>query len=136
MKGKPRTAVERRFHDLLCSVVGCAACRFGHSVVTHHVSVHHMRGRTRPGVQFFVLPLCAGHHQKGTGASWMKSVHEDKAEFVTRYGTQEHLLRLCVMFVLARGHNVPDAALCAAGIDPQVAAAALAMRQEGEGGAS
>lgn len=131
MKGKPPNVVERAFHDLLCSVVGCAACRFGHHVVTHYVSVHHMRGRTRPGVQYFVLPLCAGHHQRGTGAPWMKAVHEDRSAFVTRYGTQEELLRQCVLFLLARGHEVPRGGLDAAGIDSDVAALAIAMHKDG-----
>ncbi|WP_336235725.1 Ref family recombination enhancement nuclease [Achromobacter dolens] len=131
MKGRAPTATERKFHDMLCSFVGCAACRFGHNIVTRYVSVHHMRGRTRPGVQYFVLPLCAGHHQRGTGAPWMKAVHEDRAAFVARYGTQEELLRQCVLLLLARSHEVPRGGLDAAGIDTDVAALAIAMHKEG-----
>ncbi len=135
MKGIAPNVTEKRFHDMLCSVVGCAACRFGHGVVTHHVSVHHQRGRVRPMAQYFVLPLCAGHHQKGTGARWMLAVHEDKASFVARYGSQEHLLHQSVLFLLALGHTVPPLALEAAGIDPADAVQALAMRRQAGGGA-
>lgn len=134
MKGNAPNTTEKRFHDLLCSVVGCAACRFGHSVITHYVSVHHQRGRVRPMAQYFVLPLCAGHHQKGTGAPWMLAVHEDKASFVARYGTQESLLNRSVLLLLALGHDVPPLALVAAGIDPDDAAQALAMRKQAGGG--
>lgn len=117
MKGRAPTATERKFHDMLCSVVGCAACRFGHNMVTHYVSVHHQRGRVQTLAHYFVLPLCAGHHQAGTGATWMTAVHPDKARFEKRYGTEEQLLRLCVLFLLAAGQDVPELALTAAEVD-------------------
>lgn len=117
MKGRAPTATEKRFHDMLCNVVGCVACRFGHNMVTHYVSVHHQRGRVHALAHYFVLPLCAGHHQAGTGASWMAAVHPDKARFEKRYGTQEHLLRLCVLFLLASGQEVPDLALTTSEVD-------------------
>lgn len=131
MKGRAPTATEKKFHDMLCSVVGCAACRFGHNMVTHHVSVHHQRGRVRPLAHYFVLPLCAGHHQVGTGAGWMTAVHPDKARFEERYGTQEHLLRLCVLFLLASGPNVPELALTAAEVDADAVYRLAALRQSG-----
>jgi len=131
MKGRAPTATERKFHDMLCNVVGCAACRFGHNMVTHYVSVHHQRGRVRPLAHYFVLPLCAGHHQAGTGGSWMIAVHPDKAQFEQRYGEQEHLLRLCVLFLLASGQDVPELALTAAEVERDVADRVAALTDAG-----
>jgi hypothetical protein len=39
-----------------------------------------------------VLPLCAGHHQQGTGEDKsLVAVHPNKARFEKLYGTQEAL---------------------------------------------
>lgn len=57
------------------------------------VSIHHVDGRTKAGAHFKVLPLCAGHHQDGTGAPGLIAVHPWKARFQERYGTQQDLLR-------------------------------------------
>ena len=57
------------------------------------VSIHHVDGRTKPGAHMRVLPLCAGHHQDGTGAPGLIAVHPWKARFEARYGTQESLLQ-------------------------------------------
>lgn len=131
MKGRTPTATEKRFHDMLCSVVGCVACRFGHNMVTHYVSVHHQRGRVHTLAHYFVLPLCAGHHQAGTGASWMTAVHPDKARFELRYGTQGNLLRLCVLFLLASGQDVPELALTVAEVDQDAVDRLAALRLAG-----
>jgi hypothetical protein len=43
-----------------------------------------------------VLPLCAGHHQKGTGPNpSLIAVHPNKARFEERYGSQMELLDEC-----------------------------------------
>lgn len=135
MKGRAPTATEKRFHDMLCNVVGCAACRFGHNMITHYVSVHHQRGRVHKLAHYFVLPLCAGHHQDGTGAHWMVAVHPDKARFEDRYGTQESLLRLCVLFLLASGEVVPELALTAAEVDQDAIDRLAALRMAGDAAA-
>lgn len=93
MKGRNRTSAEKRFHDQLASL-GCIACRLDG---THNpvVSIHHINGRTRPGAHMQVLPLCAGHHQDGTGWPGLIAVHPWKRRFEDKYGTQEQLLERC-----------------------------------------
>lgn len=96
MKGKSRTKAAKEFHDELCRVVGCIACRID-GYFNDYVSIHHIDGRTRPGAHFAVLPLCAGHHQAGTGNDQnMIAIHPDKARFEAKYGTQTELLQLCI----------------------------------------
>lgn len=93
MKGKTPTAAEKRFHTQLAAL-GCIACRLDG---THNpiVSIHHIDGRTKPGAHRKVLPLCAGHHQDGTGRPGLIAVHPWKARFEQRYGTQLELLEYC-----------------------------------------
>lgn len=101
MKGRPPTAEETRFMDAIAQL-GCVACRKD-GWENLGVSVHHIDGRTKQGAHMLVLPLCAGHHQAGTGANpTLIAVHPDKARFEARYGTQRELLAECVaMLVLA-----------------------------------
>jgi hypothetical protein len=95
MKGRPPTAEESRFMDSIAQL-GCVACRKD-GWESLDVSVHHVDGRTKPGAHLLVLPLCAGHHQAGTGANpTLIAVHPDKARFEARYGTQRELLAECV----------------------------------------
>ena len=95
MKGRPPTADEARFMDAIAEL-GCVACRKD-GWENLDVSVHHIDGRTKPGAHLLVLPLCAGHHQAGTGANpTLIAVHPDKARFEARYGTQRELLAQCV----------------------------------------
>lgn len=96
MKTKQRavTADEREQWDRLAGL-GCIACmRDGvHQPV---VSIHHIDGRTKPGCHKLVLPLCAGHHQQGTGENKeLVAVHPYKARFEALYGSQEYLMQLC-----------------------------------------
>jgi len=95
MKGRPPTADEARFMSAIAEL-GCVACRHdGWS--NPDVSVHHIDGRTKPGAHLLVLPLCAGHHQDGTGTNpTLIAVHPYKARFEARYGTQRALLAECV----------------------------------------
>ena len=79
MKGRSPTAAQKRFHDLLCQHVGCIACR-KEGLFNSWVSVHHVDGRTKPEAHWLVLPLCAGHHQDGTGGKWMIAVHPIKPD--------------------------------------------------------
>jgi hypothetical protein len=95
MKGRPPTAEESRFMDAIAGL-GCVACRKD-GWENLDVSVHHIDGRTKPGAHMLVLPLCAGHHQAGTGANpTLIAVHPEKARFEARYGTQRELLAECV----------------------------------------
>lgn len=94
MKGRTPTAAELDLWDALAEL-GCIAChkdgRFN-----PHVSIHHIDGRTKPGAHRKVLPLCAGHHQDGTGAPGLIAVHPYKARFEERYGKQTELLDDCL----------------------------------------
>ena len=91
MKGRTPTAAERRHMDKVAAL-GCIACRKD-GMHNPYVSLHHVDGRTKQGAHFRVLPLCAGHHQDGTGAPGLIAVHPWKARFQERYGTQQDLLR-------------------------------------------
>lgn len=114
MKGRSTTAAERRFHDQLCSVIGCIACRRDGRSVNTHCSVHHIDGRTKAWAHWFVLPLCAGHHQDGTGAPGLIAVHPYRGRFEQQYGKQVGLLIDCLNELEARGHDVPEKAWRAA----------------------
>jgi hypothetical protein len=78
--------------------IGCIACLL-EGQFTREVSIHHINGRTKPGAHFEVLPLCAGHHQDGTGIPGLIAIHPWKARFEARYGTQEELLQ-AVMYLI------------------------------------
>jgi hypothetical protein len=93
MKGKTPTKAEKQFHYQLASL-GCIACYLDGRYM-EEVSIHHIDGRTKPGAHLKVLPLCAGHHQAGTGAPGLVAVHPWKARFEKLYGRQSELLELC-----------------------------------------
>ena len=94
MKGCKPTAAEKRLHNQIAAL-GCIACRLdgNHNPV---VSIHHIDGRTKPGAHLKVLPLCAGHHQDGTGIPGLIAVHPWKARFEAAYGRQLDLLDRCM----------------------------------------
>jgi hypothetical protein len=95
MKGRPPTAEEARFMGRMGSLP-CIAC-LKDGWTNEAISLHHIDGRTKPGAHLLVLPLCAGHHQAGTGANTtLIAVHPDKARFEARYGTQRELLAECI----------------------------------------
>lgn len=52
-------------------------------------------GRTKPDAHWNVLPLCAGHHQDGTGLPGLVAVHPWKRRFEARYGSQAELQAKC-----------------------------------------
>jgi len=95
MKGRSPTRAEKMFHDKLAGL-GCIVCRQLDYDPYSPVSIHHIYGRTRKDAHAFVLPLCAGHHQQGTGAAGLIAVHPNKAEFERAYGTQLALLERCL----------------------------------------
>jgi len=115
MKGKSPSAAQKRFHDALCQHVGCIACR-ADGIGNFNVLIHHMDGRTKSGAHWWVLPLCAGHHQDGTGAPGLIAVHPYKARFEKRYGKQSDLLIWAIEILQGYGQVVPDDALIAAGM--------------------
>ena len=90
MAGRPRTAREKQFHDAVASL-GCIACLKdgNHNPV---VSIHHIEGRASESSHMKVLPLCAGHHQDGTGIAGLIAVHPWKKRFQKKYGDQYKLL--------------------------------------------
>lgn len=92
MKGRNPSAAEKRYHDKLATVVGCIACRKD-GRINHHVSVHHIRGRTQPGAHMAVLPLCGPHHQPIMPG--IESVHGNKYRFEQKYGKQDELQAEC-----------------------------------------
>jgi hypothetical protein len=97
MKGTTPTKCDREFWNQLAQL-GCVACKKD-GVFTSLVSIHHIDGRTKPGAHRQVLPLCAGHHQDGTGAPGLVAVHPWKARFEQRYGRQADLLAECVQLL-------------------------------------
>lgn len=93
------TDEEKRLWDRMAAL-GCIAC-LEDGKLTREVSIHHTDGRTKPDCHKKVLPLCAGHHQDGTGEDKdLIAVHPYKREFEAKYGPQEELLEK-VMFLLA-----------------------------------
>lgn len=114
MKGSNPTAAQKRYHDLLCRHVGCIACRLD-GEFNQIVSVHHIDGRTKPMAHWLVLPLCAGHHQDGTGRPGLIAVHPWKARFEARYGTQRELIARCADYLAVHGITMPEPlqAICA-----------------------
>ena len=113
MKGRTRTAAEKRFHDLLCQHIGCIACFIdsGRDRRNTYVSVHHIDGRSKQWAHWYVIPVCAGHHQDGTGAPGLIAIHPWKTRFEDRYGAQMELLRDCIKQLIDQGHELPDEAL-------------------------
>ena len=96
MKSKQRlvTATEKVYWSRLASL-GCIAC-MRDGVYQPLVSIHHVDGRTKEGCHMLVLPLCAGHHQDGTGTNKsLVAVHPYKARFEAKYGTQQELMARC-----------------------------------------
>jgi len=115
MIGRTVTREQKRFHDLLCSRIGCIACTLD-GLFNTYCSIHHTEGRTKPHAHWLVLPLCGGHHQDdGCG---LIAIHPWKRRFEDRYGKQAFLIRLCIARLCRVGaaSQIPAAALAAAGI--------------------
>jgi hypothetical protein len=86
------TKADKKYWDAVAQL-GCVACKID-GYLNMLVSIHHVDGRTKPGAHRKVLPLCAGHHQKGSNTNNpnMIAVHPDKSRFEARYGKQEELM--------------------------------------------
>lgn len=94
------STVEAAYWDRLASEIGCIACRVAGLPTSDYVSIHHVDGRTKPGCHMNVLPLCAGHHQQGTGTDKsLVAVHPNKARFEQLYGSQAELRLLCNQYL-------------------------------------
>lgn len=106
MHGTKPTDEEKRLWDKLAAR-GCIACRID-GIFQPLVSIHHIGGRTRPGCHRNVIPLCAGHHQDGTGGAWMIAVHPNKARFEKAYSNQE-LLNALVLAEAEEGRDISGA---------------------------
>lgn len=110
MRSKQRavTTEEKALWSRLASL-GCIAC-MKDGVYQPVVSIHHVDGRTKAGCHRLVLPLCAGHHQDGTGEDKaLVAVHPYKARFEARYGTQAELMARCAHLLNLRPGYVPAA---------------------------
>lgn len=97
LKSKQRavTKTEKAYWDRLANEVGCIACRLD-GRENHHVSIHHVHGRTSPDCHKKVLPVCGPHHQQDdTDPLDRVAIHPNKAEFELVYGTQERLMEMC-----------------------------------------
>lgn len=100
LKAKQRavTADEKELWGRLAAL-GCVAC-MRDGVFEPDVSIHHVDGRTKPGCHKLVLPLCASHHQDGTGKNpHYIAVHPWKARFEARFGTQQELMAHCAVLI-------------------------------------
>lgn len=85
------TKTEKKYWEAVASL-GCIACKKD-GYLNMVVSIHHCDGRTKKGAHMKVLPLCAGHHQDGTGNDKnMIAIHPYKKRFETKYGTQQELM--------------------------------------------
>ncbi|UCP00084.1 Ref family protein [Metapseudomonas lalkuanensis] len=104
MQGRAVTKEQQRWHDLLCSVVGCIACRVGLKRFNDYCSIHHVDGRTKPHAHWYVLSLCGGHHQ--TGGEGV-ALHHNKARFEANFGTEDELLALSAKIIAEEGHDIP-----------------------------
>ena len=104
MKGRPPTAEEARFMDRM-GALPCICC-LKDGWENREISLHHIDGRTKEGAHLLVLPICAGHHQDGTGPNpSLIAVHPYKARFEERYGTQRELLAECIAML---GSDIRD----------------------------
>ena len=98
MKGRTPNKAEKQYHNDLVEWVGCIACRLDGNF-NPTCSIHHIDGRTKPDAHWKVLPLCAGHHQDGTGIPGLVAIHPWKRRFEKLYGTQEELQRFCDLII-------------------------------------
>ncbi|WP_447845852.1 Ref family recombination enhancement nuclease [Pseudomonas aeruginosa] len=89
--------------------MGCIACRVSMGIVNTYCSIHHVDGRTKPHAHWYVLPLCAGHHQNGYGGEGFTgiAVHPYKARFEAEYGAQSDLVSKCASILAEEGHDIP-----------------------------
>jgi hypothetical protein len=89
------TKTDKQYWNQLATIVGCIACRIDGNF-NDHVSIHHCDGRSSPGCHSKVLPLCASHHQSGSGNNPLAiAIHPYKARFESKYCTQEELMFMC-----------------------------------------
>lgn len=108
----PNKTEAQWFHDLT-DICGCICClldgRPRDYTLPAHCSVHHCDGRTKAHAHYYVLPLCDGHHQQGTGADKsLLAVHGNKAKFIAAYAREIELVDACASLVAAAGRTVPD----------------------------
>lgn len=118
--GKHKTKPEVQWHHDVADICGCICCLLdGHPrdfSTPAHVSIHHCDGRTKAHAHYYVLPLCAGHHQQGTGpVRDMLAVHGVKARFIETYAREIELVDMCAQLVRTAGRVVP------AGVDALLA---------------
>lgn len=111
MKGAATNTAQKSFHSALAGL-GCIACRKDGNYQPL-VSIHHIDGRTKPAAHWLALPLCAGHHQDGTGVAGLIAVHPWKPRFEEKYGTQLSLLAACHDLLSDQGYRIPEAAITA-----------------------
>lgn len=123
----PNKTESQWFHDV-SDICGCICClldgRPRDYSLPAHVSIHHCDGRTKPHAHYYVLPLCAGHHQSGTGEDkTLLAVHGVKADFTEVYGREIELVGACAQLVKAADRAVPE------GVDQLLAKWALKRLQ-------
>jgi len=112
MSGRSANKAQSQWHHDIGDICGCICCLLdGHPrdfTEPAHVSIHHCAGRTKSYSHDFVLPLCAGHHQRGYGPlSTMLAVHGNKARFIEAYGREIELLETCAQLVEVAGREIP-----------------------------
>jgi len=112
LNGRTVSREERQWHDTLADICGCICCVLdGHLrnfAEPPYVSIHHCDGRTKKHAHWYVLPLCAGHHQKGTDNCKTKlAIHGDWAEWVSSYGRPIEVLEACIMLIERAGRSIP-----------------------------
>ena len=98
MKGRNPTKAEQ-YHMDKVQQLGCIVCRNEGNLFVP-AEIHHVYGKTRKATKkggfdahMKVLPLCYEHHRSGIDCERYTSRHPFKARFVSRYGTEEELLK-------------------------------------------
>lgn len=97
MKGRTPTASEKEFMNDIANI-GCIVCR-NNGIENDSVSIHHMDGRVKTGCHYYVLPLCARHHQYADTKKpkrWYSLHGDGKAAFGQHHGTESELYMQCL----------------------------------------
>jgi len=97
VKSHTPTVKERQWMNSITQL-GCIVCRLfiGCESPAH---VHHIDGKVKKGSHLISIPLCRLHHNAGANCDEYVSRHPFKAEFESRYGTEEKLLEVCQTLV-------------------------------------
>ena len=90
MKGRNPTKAEQKHMDRVREL-GCIVC-YLHFGIRKNCEIHHVKGKTKEGAHYKVLPLCFEHHRMGSDKEPI-SRHPYKKRFEQAYGSEQELLQ-------------------------------------------